>query len=172
MFDGAGLRRLRHAPRQKRNSLCGQSWVWSRAIAESLRELRQKREKADDWITYASWTAFGTAGFAMSAIVVWLLQGSTTIAEAAALIPGLIGQVIFGIRVRQRSFWAAAGLMTAYLYSAVVSSIAYRILTGLLIKVLLAAVYIRGFVAVDAYIEADKAIHLSSSAPASTATEP
>jgi hypothetical protein len=50
--------------------------------------------------------------------------------------------------------------MTAYLYSAVLSSVAYGLLTGLLVKVVVATVYIRGFLAVDAYIEADKAIRL------------
>lgn len=137
-------------------------------MPDSLRELHRRRERADDWITYASWTAFGTAGLILSAMVVWVLEGTTTIAEAAALLPGVVGQVVFGIRVRERSFWAAAGLMTMYLYSAVLSSIFYGLLSGLLIKILVATVYIRGFLAVDTWIETDKLIRSSTTSGSST----
>ena len=131
------------------------------------RALRQRRERADDWITYASWTAIGTAILATVILVIAVLQNPSDLAEASAILPGLVAQALFGAKVRQRSFWAAAGLMTSYLYSAVIHSIAFGWYVGLIPKIIVAAVYIRGFLAVDAYIEADKAI---AAAAASTAT--
>ena len=40
----------------------------------SLRELRQRRERADDWIVYASWTAIGIATLGCLIAVMGLLD--------------------------------------------------------------------------------------------------
>jgi hypothetical protein len=131
-----------------------------------VRALRQRRERADDWITYTSWTAIGTAILAAVVLAIAVLQDPSDLAEAGAILPGLVAQALFGLKVRQRSLWAAAGLMTSYLYSAVVHSITFGWFVALIPKLIVAAIYIRGFLAVDAYIETDKAITAAAASAA------
>lgn len=99
-------------------------------------------------------------------VLLWILDGSAAIAEAGIILPAIVGQIVFGIKFRQRSFWAAAGVMTMYLYGAVWTSITYGFLSGILLKIIIATVYVRGFLAVDTYLETDKAIRAMTSSSA------
>ena len=131
--------------------------------APSLRDLRQRREAADDWITYASWTAIGTAGLgALLVLTVWLDDfGGPT--EAAPIFTSLVAQALVGYKLRaRRSQWAAWGLMATYVASAVLSSIQLGLLSGLLAKLLIGYVYMRGFLAAIAYEDLTKKIEAGS----------
>jgi hypothetical protein len=120
--------------------------------APSLRELRRRREVADDWITYASWTAIGTAVLGiLFVLTIWLEDFGGTV-DAVPILSTLVAQALVGYKLRDhRSHWAAWGLMATYLASAVISSIQVGLLSGLLVKLAIGYVYIRGFLAAIDY---------------------
>jgi hypothetical protein len=43
-------------------------------LVSTLRELRQKRERSEDWIGYAGWTAIGTAALSGTIIIALALD--------------------------------------------------------------------------------------------------
>jgi len=60
--------------------------------------------------------------------------------------------------LRERSQWAAWGLMVMYLANVALSSLRYGLLSGIILKVALAYVYIRGWLATLDYEELSKQI--------------
>ncbi len=127
--------------------------------SRSIRELRQLRTNADDWITYASWTAVGTAVImATLTLTAWLSPAERDPVVLASLMSGYVGQGAFGLKLRQRRVWTAWALMVAYGITFVAGVIENGFLSGLLLKGLIGYVYVRGFIATDAYDELSKQI--------------
>ena len=79
----------------------------------TIRKLREQRERASDGITYASWTAIGTASLGGLILLTSILKDWGNLSEAGALLSGLVGQVILGLifgwvsRASARSTFAA-----------------------------------------------------------------
>ena len=134
-----------------------------------LRSLRNRRERAEDWITYASWTAIGTAVFVgILYVTVWLgdLSGGV---EIVSVFSTLIAQGLFGYKLRlSRSQFAAWGLMAAYLAGIAVTFVNGTIWSGILVKAAIAYVYIRGFLATLDYEELTTQIHQLANEQSST----
>ena len=124
----------------------------------SLRSLRQRRERAADWIHYASWTAIGTAVLSSVFILVVVVDEAGSFNEAAPLLSTLVGQGLVGYKLGQRSQWAAWGLMVTFAGSAVLSSMRYGIWSGILVKLAVGFVYVRGWLATLDYEEVSKQI--------------
>ena len=133
--------------------------------AASLRELRRRRETADDWITYASWTAIGTAGFGVLVTLTLWLDDFGGVPQTLPILTTFVAQALVGYKMRDhRSQWAAWGLMATYLTSAVLSSIQVGILSGLLVKLVIGYVYVRGFLAAIDYEDLTGKINAASAA--------
>jgi hypothetical protein len=125
----------------------------------SSRELRRRRANADDWITYASWTAIGTAAWtAFLTLSVWVGAEQRDPILLGSLMSGYVGQCAFGLKLRERKLWTAWALMAAFGITWVASVIEYGIMSGLFWKLLIGFVYVRGYVATDAYHELSKQI--------------
>jgi hypothetical protein len=96
----------------------------------------------------------GTAGLgAVLVLTVWVddFGGAT---EAIPILSSLFAQALVGYKLRdRRSQWAAWGLMATYLASAVISSIQIGLLSGLLVKLVVGYVYVRGFLAAIDYAD-------------------
>src|SRR5262245_60376265 len=80
----------------------------------NLRTLRERRDRAEDWISYASWTAIGTAALSALLIVVIVADEPAALGQAVPLLSTLAGQAAVGHKLRERSQWAAWGLMATY----------------------------------------------------------
>ena len=127
--------------------------------ASTLRELRQKRERSEDWIGYAGWTAIGTAALSGTIIIAPALDHPEEFPARLPLLTTVLGQALVGYKlVRERSQWAAWGLMAMSLASFVLDAVARGLLQGIVWKVIIGYVYIRGFLAALDYHEVGKEI--------------
>jgi hypothetical protein len=132
----------------------------------SLRELRQRRERADDWIGYASWAAIGAAALGFLLVLGIALDDFGGIPQALPILSTLAGQAATGYKLRQRSQWAAWGLMAMYAASFALSALAQGILSGLLLKLAIGFVYVKGFLVTLDYEELTQQI--AAATPASS----
>src|SRR6267142_117317 len=123
-----------------------------------LRTLRQRRERAEDWINYASWTAMGTAGLAAVIILAIVADEPGALGGAVPLLSTLFGQGAVGYKLRERSQWAAWGLMATYTVGFAISALQYGVLTGIIGKAAVGYVYVRGWLATLDYPELCKEI--------------
>lgn len=123
-----------------------------------LRTLRQRRERAEDWISYASWTAIGTA--AVGAVIVLVIVADDPGARAGALplLSTFFAKGAVGYKLRERSQWAAWGLMVMYAVACALTAIEYGFFTGIIGKVVVGYVYVRGWLATLDYPEVCKEI--------------
>lgn len=130
----------------------------SNYLRPDLRTLRQRREKAEDWINYASWTAMGTAALTAVIILAIVADEPGALRNAVPLLSTLFGQAAVGYKLRERSQWAAWGLMATYAVGFALSALAYGVLTGFIGKVAIGYVYVRGWLATLDYPELCKEI--------------
>ncbi len=80
------------------------------------------------------------------------------LAGIVPFLPTLAGQAAVGYKLRERSQWAGWGLMVMYVANAVLSSIKYGVLSGIVLKIALGYVYVRGWLATLDYEEISKKI--------------
>jgi len=123
-----------------------------------LRTLRQRREKAEDWINYASWTAIGSAVLTAVIILAIVADKPGALRDAVPLLSTLFGQAAVGYKLRERSQWAAWGLMVTYAAGFALSAVEYGLLTGIIGKLAIGYVYVRGWLATLDYPELCKEI--------------
>jgi len=123
-----------------------------------LRTLRQRREKAEDWINYASWTAIGSAVLTGVIILAIVVDEPGALRDAVPLLSTLFGQAAVGYKLRERSQWAAWGLMVTYAAGFALSAVEYGLLTGIIGKLAIGYVYVRGWLATLDYPELCKEI--------------
>ena len=123
-----------------------------------LRTLRQRRERAQDWINYASWAAIGTAIAGSVLVLVFIADDPNGATEALPVLSTLWAQGLVGYKLRERSQWAAWGLMATYLASLAASVLVFSIWSGILGKLLIGFVYVRGWLATLDYEELNKQI--------------
>ena len=123
-----------------------------------LRTLRQRREKAEDWINYASWTAIGSAVLTAVIILAIVADEPGALRDAVPLLSTLFGQAAVGYKLRERSQWAAWGLMVTYAAGFALSAVEYGLLTGIIGKLAIGYVYVRGWLATLDYPELCKEI--------------
>ncbi len=134
----------------------------------NLRTLRQRRERAQDWINYASWAAVGTAVIGSLLVLVIIADDPNGITEGLPVLSTLVAQGLVGYKLRERSQWAAWGLMATYLASLATSVLVYSIWSGIVGKVAIGYVYVRGWLATLDYEELDKQIAALSTTPPTT----
>jgi hypothetical protein len=130
----------------------------------SIQSLRDKRRRAEDWIDYASWTAIVTA-IGGSALV--LAIGLGDLSSMSAVVPVLstfFAQGIVGYKMRERSQWAAWALMASYIASFVATILLYGTFSGLLVKLIIGFVYVRGWLGAIDYAELTKQINAATAA--------
>jgi|GEM_PF-6039149 len=124
----------------------------------TLRELRQRRERAEDWIVYASWTAIGVSVVWGLLVLTRLVEGPDGPQVAALLLPPIVAQGLVGYKLRRRSRWAAWVLMTSYGLTLLVGAFSSHPWSGILWKLLIGVVYVRGFLATCDYHELSASI--------------
>jgi hypothetical protein len=125
----------------------------------TLRDLRQKRERSEDWIGYAGWTAIGTAVLTGTLIIAPALDHPSLFPARLPLLTTVLGQALVGYKLlRERSQWAAWGLIAISVVSFVLDSMARGLLSGIVWKVVVGYVYVRGFLAALDYHELTKQI--------------
>ncbi len=149
-----------------------------RSEIPSLRELRNRRERAVDWITYTSWTAIGTAVLSL-AILVTLLVGDRPpssrqeIALAVSLASALVVQIFVGWDLGQRrGQWNSWVLMTLYGLTLVIGVLRDGNFGNIVMRVLVGAVYVRGFMATVEYPELTAAIDKVALAESAASAQP
>jgi len=125
----------------------------------SIQILRNRRRRAEDWIDYASWTAIATGVLGSVFILAIGLSGrSSFIAAVVPLLASLAGQVLAGYKLRERDQWAGWGLMASYIASFAVSILVYGVWRGILFKLIIGFVYVRGWLGTLDYAELTKQI--------------
>ena len=132
----------------------------------NLRTLRQRRERAQDWINYARWAAIGTAVVGSVLVLVMVADDPSRATEGLPVLSTLVAQGVVGYKLRERSQWAGWGLMATYVASIAASVLVYSIWSGILGKLAIGFVYVRGWLATLDYEELDKQIAaMSATAP-------
>ncbi len=124
----------------------------------NLRTLRQRRERAQDWINYARWTSIGTAIVGSVLVFVLLAYDPSRAPERLPVLSTLVAQGVVGYKLRERSQWAAWGLMATYVASIATSVLVYSIWSGILGKLAIGFVYARGWLATLEYEDLNKQI--------------
>src|SRR6266581_5275921 len=135
----------------------------------SVQILRDRRRRAEEWIEYASWTAIGTAALGSVFVLAAGLSDLSFISEALPLLSTLFAQGVVGYKLRERSQWAAWGLMAMYAASFAVSILVYGAWSGILFKLAIGYMYVRGWLATLDYEDLSKQIAQATSAPAGDA---
>ena len=136
------------------------------ATKADLRTLRQRRERAQDWINYASWTAMGTAALSSVFIVALIIDDPTITTSATPVLSTVFAQGVVGYKLRERSQWAAWGLMATYIASIATSLLVFNIWSGIVGKLIVGLVYVRGWLGTMDYVEVTEQIAaLSPKAP-------
>ena len=130
----------------------------------SIQTLRNRRRRAEDWIDYASWTAIATGVLGSGFILAIGLNELSFISEAVPLLASLAGQVLAGYKLRERDQWAGWGLMATYIASFAVSILVYGVWRGILVKLIIGLVYVRGWLGTLDYAELSKQIDEANSA--------
>jgi len=130
----------------------------------SIQTLRNRRRRAEDWIDYASWTAIATGVLGSGFILAIGLSELSFISEAVPLLASLAGQVLAGYKLRERDQWAGWGLMATYIASFAVSILVYGVWRGILFKLIIGFVYVRGWLGTLDYAELSKQIDEANSA--------
>jgi hypothetical protein len=115
--------------------------------APNLQRLRDRRRRADEWIDYARWTAIGTAAFGTVLVLLVGLTDLSIISQVVPVISSLVAQGLVGSKLKDRSQWAAWGLMATYIASFAVTVIVYGVWSGVLVKAAIGYVYTRGWLA-------------------------
>ncbi len=132
----------------------------------NLRTLRQRRESAQGWINRARWVAIGTAVVGSLIVLVIIAADPSGAIEALPVLSTLFAQGVIGHKLRERSQWAAWGLMATYIVSIATSVLIYSIWSGIIGKLAVGYVYVRGWLATLDYEELDRQIAaLSTNAP-------
>lgn len=119
----------------------------------SIQTLRDRRRRAEDRIAYASWTAMAAGAVGSVLVLVAGLSDLSFMSEALPLLSALVGQIFVGYKLRERSQWAAWGLMATYVASFAVSIIVYGIWSGVVVKLVIGYVYVRGWLGTLDYEE-------------------
>ncbi len=123
-----------------------------------LRTLRQRRERAQDWINYASWTAMGTAALGSLVILAFIIEDPTITTSVTPVLSTLFAKGLIGYKLRERSQWAAWGLMVTYFAAIATSLLVFSIWSGIVGKVVIGLVYVRGWLGTMDYVELNKQI--------------
>jgi hypothetical protein len=130
----------------------------------SVQELRNRRARAADWIVYASWTAIGTAVLWAVLILAATVSRPSQFTNVVPILTALFAQALIGYKLRSRSQWAAWGLMATYAAAFVLSAVENGIWSGLLFKVLIGYVYVRGWVSTVRYEDLSRRIAQATTA--------
>ena len=118
-----------------------------------LRALRERRERDEDWIRYASWTAIGASILTSLLVVGFAADAPGALAQVGPLLSTQFGLAVVGYKLLSRSQWAAWGLLATYAVTFTLTSMEYGFFTGIVVKVALIYVYIRGWLATLDYPE-------------------
>ena len=129
----------------------------------SLQSLRDRRRRAEDWIERASWTAIGTAVLGSLFVLLIGLSDLTFMSEALPLFSTFFAQGVIGYKLRERSQWAAWGLMATYAASFAVTIVIYGAWPGMILKIAIGYVYVRGWLATLDHEELTKQIAAATS---------
>lgn len=124
----------------------------------SVQVLRARRQRAEEWIEYASWTAIGTAALGSLLVLLLGLSDLTFMSEALPLFSTFFAQGVIGYKLRERSQWAAWGLMATYAGSFAVTILVYGAWSGMLVKLAVGYMYVRGWLATLDYEDLTKQI--------------
>ncbi len=124
----------------------------------SVQVLHARRQRADEWIEYASWTAIGTAALGSLFVLLLGLSDLTFMSEALPLFSTFFAQGVIGYKLRERSQWAAWGLMASYAGSFAVTILVYGVWSGMLVKLAVGYMYVRGWLATLDYEDLTKQI--------------
>ncbi len=124
----------------------------------SLQVLRDRRRRAEDWVDYASWTAMATAVAGSLLVFAIGVSDLSVMSEVVPVLSTLFTQGIIGYKLKDRSQWAAWALMVSYVASFAVTVLVYGAWSGLLFKIAIGFVYVRGWLGSIDYHELTKQI--------------
>ena len=130
---------------------------------QSIQVLRERRRRAEDWIEYAAWTAMVTGVLGSIAVVVIAFVNHSAISQVVPVLSTLIAQAIVGYNLKDRSTWAAWALMVSYLASVALTLFVYGVWSGLLLKLAIGFIYVRGWLGTIDYDELTKQINEATS---------
>lgn len=128
------------------------------APVPNLARLRSRRKRADELIEYASWTAIGTAALGSIFVLGVGLSDLSFLSEGLPLFSSFFAQGLIGYKLRERSQWAAWGLMASYIASFAVTVVVYGVWSGILVKAAVGFMYVRGWLATLDYEDLTKQI--------------
>jgi hypothetical protein len=124
-----------------------------------LRDLRQRREKEQDWLNYASWIAIGSAAISG----VWLILLALEVENGLQLVMPLVGttvaQGIVGFKVRNPFSYAAWGLFGFFALGVAYSYFIGTFTYGIVWKSFVGFMYVRAIVATINYRDLTDAIN-------------
>src|SRR2546423_3867018 len=100
----------------------------------SLQTLRNRRARAENWISAATWTAMGTAALGALIVIAFAASDTSLIGDLLPLFAALVAQALVGYKLREHSEWAAWGLMATYAASFAASLLVYGVWSGILFK--------------------------------------
>ncbi len=127
-------------------------------LTGSIQVLRNRRRRAEDWVDRASWTAIGTAVLGSVFVLALGLSDLAFMSQAVPLFSSFFAQGLIGYKLRERSQWAAWGLMASYIASFTVTIVVYGVWSGILVKAAVGYMYVRGWLATLDYEELTKQI--------------
>src|SRR5258706_13779802 len=132
-------------------------------LTGSIQVLRNRRRRAEDWVDRASWTAIGTAVLGSVFVLALGLSDLAFMSQAVPLFSSFFAQGLIGYKLRERSQWAAWGLMASYIASFTVTIVVYGVWSGILVKAAVGYMYVRGWLATLDYDELTKQIASATS---------
>ncbi len=87
------------------------------------------------------------------------LSDLSIMSEVIPLLSTLFAQGVIGYKLKERSQWAAWGLMASYIASFAVTLLVYGVWSGLLVKIVVGFVYVRGWLGTIDYDDLTKQIN-------------
>lgn len=140
----------------------------------SLRGMRQQRERLVSRIELASWCAMGGAALGLL-LILWVAAATRQLTAPVVLstVTSTVSLGLVGYKLQiSRSRYVAWGLMAAYLCSAVTTAVAFGLWSGIVMKVILLTIYVRGFFAACDYYDLGVAIDAAEHARDATEVRP
>jgi len=125
----------------------------------NIPRLRNRRRRAEGWIEQASWTAMITAAVGSILVLGIGLSDLSIMSEVLPMLSTLFAQGLIGYKLKERSQWAAWGLMASYVASFTATLLVYGVWSGLFLKIAVGVVYVRGWLGTIDYEDLTKQIN-------------
>jgi len=97
------------------------------------------------------------------------LSDLSFMSEAVPMLSTFFAQGLIGYKLKERSQWAAWGLMASYVASFAVTLLVYGVWSGMFLKIVVGVVYVRGWLGTIDYEDLTKQINEATALDASGA---